>query len=159
MIAGTSDAIVDYELNALPIPERIREGGLVSIAGGTHVGFTQIAAGPMRLLGNPDAVACSAATTSADDAEAATPENAFVGLFGAPEQGLLEPTEHRPGCTRTFEHAISAGRQHMLTTLAVRAFFESHFAAEPASRAAHQEFLTRAMSAELPEVSYTPSRR
>jgi dienelactone hydrolase len=159
MIAGTSDAIIDYELNALPIPDRTRRGGLVSIAGGTHVGFDQIAAGAMRLLGNPDGVACSAAAASAGDAESAPPENAFVGLFGTPEQGLLEPTDYRPGCTRTFEQAVAAGRQQMLTTLAVRAFFESQFAGGPESRADHEAFLTRTLPAELPEVSYTPSRR
>jgi predicted dienelactone hydrolase len=159
MIAGTSDAIIDYEHNALPIPDRIREGGLVSIEGGTHVGFTQIAAGAMRLLGNPDGVACRAAQASTGDAESAPPENAFVGLFGTREQGLLEPTDYRPGCTRTFEHTMAAGRQQMLTTLAVHAFFESHFAGEPRSRADHEAFLTRTLPAELPEVSYMPSRR
>jgi hypothetical protein len=123
------------------------------------VGFDQIAAGAMRLLGNPDGVACSAAAASAGDAESAAPENAFVGLFGTPEQGLLEPTDYRPGCTRTFEQAVAAGRQQMLTTLAVRAFFESQFAGGPESRADHEAFLTRTLPAELPEVSYTPSRR
>lgn len=158
MIAGTSDAIVDYELNALPILDRIHDGGLVSIAGGTHVGFAQIAAGVMRLLGNPDAFACSLAKRSADAAESEAPKNAFVGLFGTAEQGLLEPTDFRPGCSRTFEHAIEAGRQHMVTTLAVRAFFESHFASETEARAAHTVFLTQTLSAELPEASYAPSR-
>lgn len=150
---------LDVAINALPIPDRIREGGLVSIAGGTHVGFDQIAAGAMRLLGNPDGVACRAAASSAGDAESASPENPFVGLFGTPEQGLLEPTDYRPGCSRTFEQAITAGRQQMLTTLAVHAFFESHFADEPESRADHAAFLTRTLPAELPDVSYLPSRR
>jgi predicted dienelactone hydrolase len=159
MIAGTSDAIVDYELNALPIPDRIREGGLVSIVGGTHVGFAHVAAGAMRVLGNPDSVACRAAAASTGDADSASAENAFVGLFGTAEQGLLEPAEYRPGCSRMFEQAIAAGRQQMLTTLAVRAFFESHFAGDPKSRADHEAFLTRTMSSELPDVSYTPSRR
>jgi predicted dienelactone hydrolase len=159
MIAGTSDAIVDYELNALPIPDRTREGGLVSIAGGTHVGFAQVAAGAMRVLGNPDSVACRALVASADDADSARAENAFVGLFGTAEEGLLEPTDYRPGCSRTFEQAIAAGRQQMLTTLAVRAFFESHFAVDPRSRADHDAFLSRTMPSELPDVSYTPSRR
>ena len=47
----------------------------------------------------------------------------------------------------------------MLTTLVVRAFFESHFAREPAVRADHEAFLVRTLPAELPEVTYTPSRR
>ena len=54
---------------------------------------------------------------------------------------------------------MAAGRQQMLTTLAVRAFFESHFASDPEERAEHQAFLTRTLPAELPEVSYLASRR
>jgi dienelactone hydrolase len=58
MIAGTADGIVDYGLNAVPIPDRVREGGLLSIEGGTHSGFTHVAAGMLRLLGNLDAFGC-----------------------------------------------------------------------------------------------------
>lgn len=155
LIAGTADAIVDYELNALPIPDRTHDGGLVSIAGGTHVGFSQVASGAMRLLGNPDTVGC---WLGGADPEA-TPENPFSGLFGTPEQGLLEVAEYPPPCVKTFDWAMAAGRQQMLTTLVVRAFFESHFALEPGARAEHEEFVVRILPAELPEVAYTPSRR
>jgi dienelactone hydrolase len=155
MIAGTADAIVDYELNALPIPDRTHEGGLVSIAGGTHVGFDQVAAGVMRLLGNPDMVGCRLGGADAD----VSPENPFSGLFGTPEQGLLEVAEYPAPCVKTFDWTMPAGRQQMLTTLVVRAFFESHFAREPGVRADHEEFLVRILPAELPEVTYTPSRR
>ncbi len=155
MIAGTADAIVDYELNALLIPDRTHDGGLVSIAGGTHVGFTQVAAGLMRVLGNPDTVACRLGGADPE----ASPENPFSGLFGTTEQGLLEVAEYPQPCVKRSERTMAAGRQQMLTTLVVRAFFESHFAREPGVRADHQEFLVRILPAELPEVTYTPSRR
>jgi len=154
-IAGTADAVVDYERNAGPIPDRIRNGGLVSIEGGTHVGFTDVAAGLMRVLGNPDKVGCRLAGAKPE----ASPKNPFSGLFGPPEQGLLEVKEYTPPCLKTFGRTISAGRQQMLTKLVVRAFFESHFAREPELRAAAEEFLVHKLPAELPEVSYTPSRR
>jgi predicted dienelactone hydrolase len=155
MIAATADAIVDYEANALPIPDRAREGGLMSIEGATHVGFDQLAAGPMRILGNPDGVGC---LLGGSDRE--TPRsNPFNGLFGTPEQGLLEVVQYPMPCTREFGLVMSAGRQQMLTTLAVRAFFESHVAREVGQRADHEEFLTRTLPAELPEVTYAPSRR
>jgi len=67
--------------------------------------------------------------------------------------------EYRPPCVKTFERTITAGRLQMLTTLAVRAFFESQFAREPEMRAQHEDFLTLILPAELPEVTYTPSRR
>jgi predicted dienelactone hydrolase len=155
MIAGTSDAIVDYELNARPIPDRTTEGGLVSLTGGTHVGFDQIAAGIMRLFGSPDAVACR---LGGSDPEAAM-DNPFSGLFGTAEQGLLEVSAYPMPCRRTFDRTLSAGRQQMLTTLAVRAFFESHFATESTERADHARYLVRTMPAELSEVTYTMSRR
>lgn len=153
MIAGTADAIVDYELNALPIPDRIHDGGLVSIAGGTHVGFTHVAAGIMRVLGNPDRVGCRLA-----GADSSSPENPFSGMLGTPEQGLLRVTEYPPPC-RSFGQAISAGRQHMLAKLVVRAFFESHFARDPEVRSAHEERLVRTLPAEVAEVNWTPGRR
>ncbi len=155
MIAGTADAIVDYEINALPILDRMHDGGLVSIAGGTHVGFSQVAAGVMRLLGNPDTVGCRLGGADPE----ASPENPFSGLFGTLEQGLLEVVEYPPPCVKKFEWTMAAGRQQMLTTLVVRAFFESHFARDPGVRADHGEFLVRTLPAELPEVTYSPSRR
>lgn len=155
MIAGTADAIVDYELNALPIPDRTQNGGLVSIAGGTHVGFTEVAAGVMRLLGNPDMVACR---LGGADPEVSL-DNPFSGLFGTPEEGLLEVTEYPPPCVKRFEKTMAAARQQMLTTLVVRAFFESHFAREPRVREDSEEFLVRILPTEVPEVTYTPSRR
>jgi dienelactone hydrolase len=155
MIAGTADGIVDYARNALPIPDRTHDGGLVSIAGGTHVGFDRVAAGVMRLLGNPDTVGCRLGGADPE----ASPENPFSGLFGTPEQGLLAVAEYPPPCVKTFEWTLAAGRQQLLTTLVVRAFFESHFAREPGVRADHEEFLVRILPAELPEVTYAPSRR
>ncbi len=156
MIAGTADAIVDYELNALPIPDRAHNGGLVLIKGGTHVGFTHVAAGILRLLGNPDDIACSAAPA---DSSGSTQENTFVGLFGTPEQGLLNVSDYRPPCTKTFERTMAAGRQQMLTTLVVRAFFGSQFAKEQTDRTRHEVFLERTLPGELQEVTYTASRR
>ena len=155
MIAGTADAIVDYEANALPIPNRMRDGGLISIAGGTHIGFDHIAAGAMRLLGNPDAVGCR---LGGADPEASM-ENPFSGMFGTPELGLLEVTEYPTPCAKSFEAPMRAGRQQMLTALVVRAFFESHFAEDVDARQEHRTFFTRTLPAEVSEVTWTPSRR
>lgn len=155
MIAGTSDAIVDYELNALPIPDRTTEGGLVSLRGGTHVGFDQVAAGLMRLFGSPDAVACRLGGANPE----ASIDHPFSGLFGTSEQGLLEVDRYPTPCGRTFAETLSAGRQQMLTTLAIRAFFESRFASDPALRADHARYLVQTMPAELSEVTYAMSRR
>ena len=43
MIAGTGDAMIAYESNAAPIPRMVRSGGLVSIEGASHAGFSAFA--------------------------------------------------------------------------------------------------------------------
>jgi len=130
MIAGTADAIVDYELNAAHIPARIRDGGLLTVSGATHAGFTNVTSGWLRLLGNPDDIGCNAAS-AADIPE----RSVFIGLFGTAEQGLLEPSEQRPPCAVRYSEVMRAGRQQMIATLAVRAFFESRFAPAAQARA------------------------
>jgi predicted dienelactone hydrolase len=160
MIAGTSDAIVDYEVNAAPIPDRIRDGGLVSIEGGTHAGFTHVTAGLLRLLGNPDKLGCAAAAAAAESADTSEPPPTwFEVLSGTHEQGLLQPTEVVAPCSRSFEIAMRAPRQHLLTMLAVRAFFESRFADDASERETHKTFLTGTLAAELAEITYTPGGR
>ena len=86
-------------------------------------------------------------------------ESVFVGLFGTHEEGLLTPVNYRPPCGETYDNAMRAGRQHMITKLAVRAFFESLFSETEQERKAHERFLTRTLPAEVSEVSYTPSQR
>jgi len=159
MIAGTSDAIIAYEDNAEPIPDRIRRGGLLTLRGATHIGFDDIASGPMRIFGNPDAVVCGNAVPDPEAFATEDVKNPFSGLFGTTADGLLEPDVYRLGCTRTFDELIDAGRQQMLTTIAVHAFFESRFASDTESRAAHDEFLARTFPSEIEEVGFEGSRR
>ena len=59
----------------------------------------------------------------------------------------------------TFDDVMGAGRQQMLTTLAVRAFFESHFASDAAERAEHARFLRETLPQELADVEYEEARR
>ncbi len=153
MIAGTSDGIVDYRANALPIPERVPVGGLMTFANATHLGFDDIAASWLRPFRNPDAVGCYLGGADPH----ASPPNPFNGLFGGTQDGLLEVTAYPPPCVRSFPLVMRAARQHMLTMLAVRAFFDSEFAAEADVRAASADYLTRVMPEEIAEVSYAGS--
>lgn len=147
-ISGTEDAIVAHRTNAQPIPERARNGGLLEISGGTHAGFVGLASGAMRLLGNPDAMACSVTDFSTDG-------HPFAGMFGGADKGLLSPDEYVAACTREIGDTISSGRQQMIAKLAVRAFFEAQFANDPEAMA----FLTGTLPEEFPELSWNPSRR
>ena len=155
MIAGTHDAMIPYEENAVPIPNRIDWGGLVTIEGASHAGFTSLMAGPIRLLGNPDNLGCRALTPNLDFEETEDP----FAMLGGPEVGMLDASRARLPCEITFDDAMAAGRQQWLTTLTVRAFFESHFAQAPEDRAAHARYLAETLPGEIDEVSYTPAGR
>ena len=150
MIAGTADAMIDYELNAAPLPGLIRRGGLVTIQRATHAGFDDVAAGFQRLLGNLDSFGCRILLATLDlDAG----KRLFAGL-GTPEIGVIDPGDEALPCRKHFDDAMQAGLQHQLTTLVVRAFFDSQFADDPDERAAADAFLTRVLPGERPDVVY-----
>lgn len=153
MIGGTHDAMIPFDENAARVPGLVRRGGLVRIEGASHAGFSSMAAGPMRLLGNPDRLGCRSLLENLD---LAPNENPF-GMLGGPEDGLLDATRSTLPCEKQFDEALRPGRQHMLTTLAVHAFFESHFAEEAEGRERHATFLSQTFPAELEEVGFTPA--
>jgi predicted dienelactone hydrolase len=65
MIAGTGDAMVEFDANAAATPAKLRRGGLLAIEGGSHAGFAAFAdMFPLRLLGNPDSIGCAALTSN-----------------------------------------------------------------------------------------------
>lgn len=146
-ISGTEDAIVAHRTNAQPIPDRARNGGLLEIEGGTHAGFVGLASGMMRLLGNPDEMACSVTDFSFDG-------HPFAGRFGGADKGMLTPDEYVAACTREIGDTISSGRQQMIAKLAVRAFLAAQFEND----ADAMSFLTGTLPEEYPEVSWNPSR-
>ena len=109
------------------------------------------------MLGNPDNVACRIVSLFLDPEEES--KNAFAGLFGPEAYGVVTPPEYRPPCSVDFGSVMRAGRQQTIETLAVRAFFDSLFSPDPEARAAHEAYLTKTLPSEIPEVSFTPSRR
>ncbi len=155
MIAGTHDSMIHFDENATPIPDKISKGGLVAIDGASHAGFSYMASGLLRLLGNPDELGCSQLTRNLDFEAGRNP---FPQLGGS-DEGLLDAVDATLPCEVRFDEAMSAGRQQALTILAVHAFLESHFADDPSEKASQARFLERTLTEELPEVRYTPARR
>ena len=98
MIAGTADAIVDYEVNALPVPERAPGSILVTIDGATHAGFANVTAGmPYACSAIPDALGCSALWRSED----APKRRACSWACSAREdEGFIVPERYPPACAR-----------------------------------------------------------
>jgi dienelactone hydrolase len=151
MIAGTGDAIIPYESNAAPIPRMVRRGGLVSITGASHAGFSAFAGRfPLRLLANPDLIGCYALTHNLEDPI----EHPFEKLGGEAEGILLDPNAPLPCHDGTPASALAAGRQLMITRLAALAFFESRFAKDTAVRTAYDAFLRETLAHDFPEATF-----
>jgi predicted dienelactone hydrolase len=150
MVAGTGDAIVDYSTHAAVVPER-SHGLLVTIEGGSHIGFADIAEPWLRLLGHPDSLSCDALGTAEDAAQA---PNAFAGL-GSLKEGIDESRSRLSICTRPLTRALHAGRQHMITQVAVLSFLDSVLAADPADREAGRRVLVGSLEEDFAEASIT----
>jgi hypothetical protein len=105
----------------------------------------------MRIFGNPDAVGCRAVM---DHVEIDPDHNPFAS-FGGEEEGMkLHPDIPMPCANGVPEGAMLAGRQHMITELAVHAFFESVFAESAEERAANATFLRETLGRDFPEASF-----
>ena len=152
MVAGTGDAMIDFEANAAPIPHKCPHGALLAIQNASHAGFAAISDGfPLRLLDNPDALGCRALV---GNLEARKVQNPFAGL-GGPEDGLVFGDGVGLPCQKGVpDEALAAGRQQMITRLAALAFFESVFSPDPAARAANAGYLRETLPRELPEARY-----
>lgn len=155
MIAGTADAIIDYQANAAGIPEKIRDGGLVSLAGGSHAGFDQMASGVLRLFRNPDLPGCWALSRNLEPERA---ESRF-GALGGPEIGVVASLERMrlPCSTVPPEQAMNVGRQHAITLLATHAFLESRLAESAEVRAEHARYLASGLAADFSDVRFEPA--
>jgi len=152
MIAGDADAIVDYAANAAPIPSKLAHGGaLLTLAGGSHTGFSPMADGVMRVFGNPDRIGCAALSRTL---RLAPRENPFVGL-GGEEQGVLAQIDQPLPCANGApRRALAAGRQLMITKLALRAFLESVWESGLSRRNESARFLAETLARDFEEVRY-----
>lgn len=138
MVAGDVDAIVDYSTNGQAVLERVPQGRLLTLAGGSHVGSTDLAAMLLRWMHNPDSLAC-------DGLKGHTP-NEKEGLppIGAPSDGIiLKPDTPLPCRQSPLLRSMRPPRQRMLTRIAVTAFLEARLRDEvddlPALRAIASE--------------------
>ena len=149
MIAGDIDAIVDYGANAAPILGKLAHGGaLLTLTGGTHTGFSPMSDGVMRLLRNPDRLGCWALTRTL---RMKPGEARFTGL-GGEEQGVLTQAQMPLPCANGAPaKALAPGRQLMITTLALRAFFESAWASDGATRGEAARYLRETLAGDFPE--------
>ncbi len=158
MIAGTYDALVPYEHNALTLLDDHEQAGLLTFDAGTHIGFVHIPNFFFRFLDNPDEAACSRSGEFGEDG--VTSEG--NGLDGNPLEGLggLENGVDFDAWVLPcqgdveFARAMRPQRQRLLTSLGVRAFLDSLFAEDAEDREASGRFLREVLPREMADVQY-----
>lgn len=153
MVAGTLDALIDFEYNAAIIPQRVRNSVLLRIDGGTHLGFASIAEPLMRLMYHPDGLGCTAVLANAD-----ADTDSFIGALGDESDGIFADDDIPAVCANMpSAKALHPGRQQMITRIAILAFFESVFDDSPVRREAALIELSRSLESDLPEASFSSS--
>lgn len=152
MLAGDIDALVPWDSNAAPVPEKAPGAELVTLRGGSHTGFAG-SASYTRWMDNPDALGCRVVLQNIGESM----DEPWFHLLGDPGEGIIATGENQLCRRDPLPPAINALRQQMLTRVAVGAFFERAFGASPTVRAEADRYLRRQMAGELPEVRYTAS--
>lgn len=147
MLASNIDALVPYNEHALPVLDRVPRFSLVTIDGGSHLGFAAYS-GILRWLDNADAIGCYSLMKNID-----TKQAPWHHLLGTPEQGILYGPVPLPCQTTPLPVAINPLRQHQLTQLAVFSFFESHFNSSIKKRRYFNDFLHTVLPKEIAEVT------
>lgn len=152
MIAGTADALVNHQANGMPIPARVSNGELLSILGGTHLGFAALAEPIMRFIDDPDSLGCAAVLATLSD----TSTNDVFRQLGSADEGVVV-TDNIPDICDILpnERPVHAGRQQMITTIAVLSFFESVFAPEMSDRLSARSQLATDLEQDFPEARFT----
>ncbi|MFM7199427.1 MAG: alpha/beta hydrolase family protein [Myxococcota bacterium] len=143
MIGGTLDVIVPYAHHALPIQQQAPQATLVSLVGGTHVNFADVASILFRWHNNPEPVGCF-------QIERNLPEKlAFHELMGDMSVGLQPMSPESAPCqAKEFPRAIRPDTQHDLTKVAVRMFLEQTLNSAAPARQEATHFLAEVFDGE-----------
>ena len=119
MVAGTGDAIVDYDANARSLRSLVPHADLASLDGGTHLGFAD-AGSLFRWLPHPDSLACGFVR------ETAPTGPSFLEPLGGAENGMVIGPGKLP-CREPLDRAaMRPPLQQLLTRAATTAFVEGH---------------------------------
>jgi len=150
MLAGDIDAIVPYRYNALPVLEKVPDAQLVTVTSASHTGFAGPAAS-LRWMDNPDALGCYMVNRNIEN----DLEESWLDQLGTPEQGIDYDAPNGLCELDPLPVAMNPLRQHMITALVVRAFFDSQFARDGVEREAAASYLREVLPVELEEVTYS----
>jgi hypothetical protein len=122
---------------------------LVAIGGASHAGFDDVFGGALRVLPNPDRVACWWLDQHLDMSQGLK----TLTAMSATGAGLVVPASPpRPCDTPPPCRALDPARQQEVTTAAVGAFFDSVFAPAASAREAAVAYLRHDLARDFPEV-------
>lgn len=116
MIAGDIDAMVNYSSNASQLQERAPRSTLVTLQGGSHTGFSGIAALLLRWFDNPDSIGCWALRRGIDEQMVREEEfDDLITAMGGEAAGIRNVEGALPCRESSLPHALRPQRQQALT--------------------------------------------
>ena len=149
-IAGTADALIEYQSNGATMTERAPASSLLVIDGGSHLAFSSISDPAFRFMDNPDGIACTAVLGVLEGRSSVD-----YSLFGDSNDGIDSALESPEICgDMPPPEAIHPGRQLMINLIAVTSFFESVFAEDPRRRKRAWEQLSVHLPADFGEAYF-----
>ena len=150
-ISGTADALIEHRRNAADISSRNPNASLVTIDGGSHLGFVGLSEPTFRFMDNPDTIGCQAVMAVLGE----NPNDVFVTMSaGSP---VIDMNRDVPGiCDYGYGETTHPGRQQMITQLAVTSFFESVFSQDNERRESARQQLNTALARDFEEASFSP---
>ena len=148
MIAGDGDAIVPFDKNAAPIPQKDLGSVLVNLKNASHAGFAQPASTFLRFVSNPDTLGCREVMKGLKNKPAGAKEPEFLPGLDAAKDGIDLSDRSLPCQGEIPASAMPAAQQHMYTTLAAYSFLQSVFADDATARAAARNYLLHTLPAE-----------
>lgn len=149
MLAGAADALVPWASNARPVPEKVPGGLLLTLAGGSHTGFSH-GTSLLRWMRNTDAVGCWSVQRNLDLED----DTDWSSLLGGSDIGVDDSAELDICRAERLPDTMHVLRQQMIAKVAVGAFFDSVLQADPGLRREAGRYLREILPRELPEVSY-----
>jgi len=152
MLAGELDALVPWDTNAEPVPAKVPGATLVTVAGGSHTGFSGGTAW-LRWMRNTDSIGCYSVLRYIEDSDT----KSWTGLFGDAQEGYEYGLENELCQLSPLPKATNVLRQQMIGKVAIRAFFDSTLGKSPAVRQTAEAYLRRELAAELADVSVVRS--
>ena len=150
MIAGTADRLIIHESNAAIIPERVTNGSLLTIEGGNHIGFVNVADPAFRFFHNSDFLACAAVLARIDQES----DEVFTDLLSEADGIVANPNAPKLCEEQAPPASGHPGRQHMVTQIGMLSFFESVFGNSIERQSEAKAVLEKHLAQDFDEASY-----